>query len=270
MGGDGGSALAAHRALSGLRGRDRSGAPGRAAGAGRAGDLPPAGLAGHGVAFPLRGRGAWRWSSPLRSTPSRSCRIACCRAACSRCGRRWARRRGTGPHRRQGRCRVQGKIFYDHPRIVHAVRAVAPRKMYLYTTMYFEDGSGLFGYHAVDERDRPIPYYCFGVYIDPAGKGSFLPKAQTQGSGDRRGQHSHPVEPGVGGRRGRGRGGHHGAGPAPAEGLGLRVRAAAAQRLHHLSPGPGRSRPRSAPAAGPAALAGYGLAEYFNAEHWPA
>ena len=76
--------------------------------------------------------------------------------------------------------RVQGKVFYDHPRIEHAVRAVAPRKMYLYTTMYFEDGGGLFGYHAVDDQDRPIPYYCFGVYIDPSGKGSFLPDAHTR------------------------------------------------------------------------------------------
>jgi hypothetical protein len=75
---------------------------------------------------------------------------------------------------------VEGKVFYDHPRIVNAVRPVKPRKMYLYTTMYFEDGSGLFGYHAVDEQDRPIPYYCFGVCIDPSGKGSFLPEAHTR------------------------------------------------------------------------------------------
>jgi len=32
----------------------------------------------------------------------------------------------------------------------------------------------------VDEQDRPIPYYCFGVYIDPSGKGSFLPDAHTR------------------------------------------------------------------------------------------
>jgi hypothetical protein len=75
---------------------------------------------------------------------------------------------------------VEGKVFYDHPRIVHAARQVKPRKIYLYTTMYFEDGSGLFGYHAVDKQDRPIPYYCFGVYVAPSGKGSFLADAQTR------------------------------------------------------------------------------------------
>jgi len=76
---------------------------------------------------------------------------------------------------------VDGRIFYDHPRIAHAARPAAPRKMYLYTTMYFEDGSGMFGYHAVDQQDRPIPYYCFGVYLDPSGRGSFLPEAKTSG-----------------------------------------------------------------------------------------
>ncbi|OHD68932.1 MAG: hypothetical protein A2177_05165 [Spirochaetes bacterium RBG_13_68_11] len=74
--------------------------------------------------------------------------------------------------------RVEGKVFFDHPRIVHAVREVTPRAMYLYTTLYFGDGSGLFGYHAEDDQGRPIPYYCFGVYVDPAGRGSFLSSAR--------------------------------------------------------------------------------------------
>ena len=74
---------------------------------------------------------------------------------------------------------VSGSVFFDHPRIVNAVRAVTPRAMYLYTTLAFEDGSGLFGYHAVDDRGRPIPYYCFGVFVDAAGRGTFLPEART-------------------------------------------------------------------------------------------
>lgn len=74
---------------------------------------------------------------------------------------------------------VAGKVFFDHPRIASAVRAAMPRSMYLYTTLYFEDGGGLFGYHAVDDQGRPIPYYCFGVYVDAAGRGTFLPEART-------------------------------------------------------------------------------------------
>lgn len=74
---------------------------------------------------------------------------------------------------------VEGKVFFDHPRIEHELRRVSPRAMYLYTTLSFEDGSGLFGYHAVDDQGRPIPYYCFGVYVDAAGRGSFLPEART-------------------------------------------------------------------------------------------
>ncbi len=165
--------------------------------------------------------------------------------------------------------RVQGKIFYDHPRIVHAVRAVAPRKMYLYTTMYFEDGSGLFGYHAVDERDRAIPYYCFGVYIDPAGKGSFLPKAQTRG-----------LEIGADNIPTRWSLEWEGGGVAVA--ADITVQDLPLQRAWGSASAPRRRSDfiifplvldgAAALSAGGRTrrLAGYGLAEYFNAEHWPA
>jgi hypothetical protein len=164
---------------------------------------------------------------------------------------------------------VVGKVFYDHPRIVHAVRHVSPRKMYLYTTMYFEDGSGLFGYHAVDEQDRPIPYYCFGVYIDPAGKGSFLPVARTSG-----------LEIGTDNIPSRWR----------LEWKGSEAEVTAditVQDLPLVKAWGSDSAPRRRSdfiifplvLDGAAAvskggrtrrLAGYGLAEYFNAEHWPA
>ena len=165
--------------------------------------------------------------------------------------------------------RVKGKVFYDHPRIVHAAYPVKPRTMYLYTTMYFEDGSGLFGYHAVDEHDQEIPYYCFGVYIDPAGKGSFLPEAQTRG-----------LEIGPDNIPSRWSLEWKGAEASVAADITVQdlpllrawgSDAAPRQRSDFIifplvldgtaaiSAG-GRSR----------RLAGYGLAEYFNAEHWPA
>jgi hypothetical protein len=73
---------------------------------------------------------------------------------------------------------VDGKVFYDHPRIIHRPSSAVPRKMYLYTTMYFEDGSGMFGFHAVDEKGISIDYYCFGVYIDASGRARFLSDAR--------------------------------------------------------------------------------------------
>jgi hypothetical protein len=163
---------------------------------------------------------------------------------------------------------VVGKVFYDHPRIVNDVRQVAPRKMYLYTTMYFEDGSGMFGYHAVDEQDRPIPYYCFGVYLDPAGRGSFLPEAKTRGL-------------------------EIGADNIPTRwslewnGSGAAVEAEiAVQDLPLLKAWGSKNAPRRrsdfiifplvldgkalvATGGRSRRLAGWGLAEYFNAEHWP-
>jgi hypothetical protein len=76
---------------------------------------------------------------------------------------------------------VKGVVFYDHPRVLSGPNPVLQRKIYLYTTMFFADGSRILGYHALDEQDRPIPYYCFGVYIDPTLHGQFLPDACTTG-----------------------------------------------------------------------------------------
>jgi len=73
---------------------------------------------------------------------------------------------------------VDGKVFYDHPRIIHRPSRAVPRNMYLYTTMHFEDGSSMFGYHATDEKGNSIGYYCFGVYIDGSGRSRFLSDAR--------------------------------------------------------------------------------------------
>jgi len=69
---------------------------------------------------------------------------------------------------------VSGRVFFDHPRVLATRHAVHPRQSYLYTTLYLEDGSGLFGYHSVDSQGLPIEDYCFGVYVDVAGHGRFL------------------------------------------------------------------------------------------------
>lgn len=74
---------------------------------------------------------------------------------------------------------VSGHVFFDHTRIVHRPHAVEPRRMYLYTTLAFSDGSGFFGYHAEHAQGRPIDYYCFGVYVTPDGSGTFLPQVRT-------------------------------------------------------------------------------------------
>ena len=60
---------------------------------------------------------------------------------------------------------VSGKVFFDHTRVMPRRNLVVPRKMYVYTTLYFEDGGGLFGYHCVDARGLPIEYYCFGRFL---------------------------------------------------------------------------------------------------------
>jgi hypothetical protein len=75
---------------------------------------------------------------------------------------------------------VRGKVFYDHPRIRHQRNRVTPRRWYLYTTMFLEDGSGFFGYHAEDEKGRPLPYYCFGIYVTADGGGTYLPEARLR------------------------------------------------------------------------------------------
>jgi hypothetical protein len=61
---------------------------------------------------------------------------------------------------------VRGKVFFDHPRIVSKRSDVTVRNSYLYTTIAFEDGSVWYSYHAADKSGAPIPYYCFGDFID--------------------------------------------------------------------------------------------------------
>lgn len=75
---------------------------------------------------------------------------------------------------------VEGHVFYDHTRILHRRHVVAPRGMYLYTTMALEDGGGIFGYHALDDAGDPIDYYCFGIHVDADGQGSFLADARSE------------------------------------------------------------------------------------------
>ena len=76
---------------------------------------------------------------------------------------------------------VDGHVFYDHPRVLRERHDVLPRQRYLYTTLALEDGSGLFGYHADDVSGGPIDYYCFGISVDPDGRGTFLPRASMSG-----------------------------------------------------------------------------------------
>ncbi len=76
---------------------------------------------------------------------------------------------------------VNGTVFFDHTRVIRQSNGVLPRKLSLYTTMYFEDGSGLFGYQALDIEDRPIEHYCFVVYLDAAGQGRLLHGSQLIG-----------------------------------------------------------------------------------------
>jgi hypothetical protein len=77
--------------------------------------------------------------------------------------------------------RVEGHVFYDHPRVLRERHDVLPRQRYLYTTLILQDGSALFGYHAEDVGGRTIDDYCFGVLVDPSGRGTFLPLARTAG-----------------------------------------------------------------------------------------
>ncbi len=88
--------------------------------------------------------------------------------------------RGTVRHR--GRTvPVSGAMFMDHPRVIRRHSDVVPRTMYLYTTLALEGGGGLYGYHAVDAGGSPIDSYCFGIFIDPSGRGTFLPRASIMG-----------------------------------------------------------------------------------------
>ncbi|HVW67329.1 MAG TPA: hypothetical protein VHB68_00075 [Steroidobacteraceae bacterium] len=68
---------------------------------------------------------------------------------------------------------VSGRAFVDHTRVIPKRQAVAMRTRYLYTTLHLEDGSGLFGYHSFDVAGHPIDDYCFGVFIDPDGRGIY-------------------------------------------------------------------------------------------------
>jgi hypothetical protein len=71
---------------------------------------------------------------------------------------------------------VHGKVFFDHTRVLPRKNAVVARQMYLYTTMHFQDGSGLFGYYSQDVEQAPIRDYCFAVYIDATEHAHFLPQ----------------------------------------------------------------------------------------------
>lgn len=75
---------------------------------------------------------------------------------------------------RDRRVSVSGKVFFDHTRVIERRHNVTPRHGYIYTTMYLEDGSGLFGYHSFDIQGQPIPEYCFGIYLDVNGNTVFL------------------------------------------------------------------------------------------------
>jgi hypothetical protein len=84
-------------------------------------------------------------------------------------------------HYDKRRIAVSGMVFFDHTRVIRQTNSVLPRKLSLYTTMYFEDGSGLFGYQALDMEDRPIKDYCFVVYLDPSGQGRLLHGSELAG-----------------------------------------------------------------------------------------
>lgn len=84
---------------------------------------------------------------------------------------------------------VEGKVFFDHTRVLPLRHAVIPRHMYVYTTLYFEDGSGVFGYHSLDATGRPIDEYCFAVYMHADGGGRLLSGHMVDGLGSRCGRH---------------------------------------------------------------------------------
>jgi hypothetical protein len=69
---------------------------------------------------------------------------------------------------------VNGKVFLDHTRVIAKQHAVGARHVYVYTTLYLEDGSGLFGYHSLDGAGQRIKAYCFGVFIDAEGRGRLV------------------------------------------------------------------------------------------------
>jgi hypothetical protein len=176
--------------------------------------------------------------------------------------------RGTVRHR--GRTvQVTGAMFMDHPRVIRRQSLVVPRAMYLYTTLALEGGGGLYGYHALDAAGTPIGYYCFGIYVDAAGKGWFLPRASI--TGPDRDSHGLPRSWAL-----------HWLGD------GVEVRAEITARDSSILRSWGSPRaPRSVeefsiiplvldgnasirgPLAGTRAARGRGLAEYYDASLWP-
>jgi hypothetical protein len=75
---------------------------------------------------------------------------------------------------RDKRVKVAGTAFYDHPRINVVKNDVPPFGWYLYTPIRFADGSHLAGYYCRDGNGRPVKDYCFGVYVSPAGKATWV------------------------------------------------------------------------------------------------
>ncbi|MEJ2707234.1 MAG: hypothetical protein P8074_06435 [Anaerolineales bacterium] len=73
---------------------------------------------------------------------------------------------------------VEGVVFYDHPRITVTPNDVSPRQWYLYTPLFFQDGSILFSYYTVDDQERRVLGYSFGMYITADGDGLWLPSTR--------------------------------------------------------------------------------------------
>jgi hypothetical protein len=69
---------------------------------------------------------------------------------------------------------VMGKVFLDHTRVIARPHSHPFRRSYLYFTLYFDDGCGLFGYHSVDINGRLIEDYCFAIYLDGRGTAQYL------------------------------------------------------------------------------------------------
>lgn len=174
---------------------------------------------------------------------------------------------GTVRHRGE-RTSVRGKVFFDHTRVIPRRHSQTPRHRYVYSTVYFEDGSGLYGYHSVDATGRAIDSYCFVMHVDAAGQGRLawdaaLTRLVLDGDGIAKSWQISCRIP---------------RGDLVVE---LRVRDSGILRSWG-SPEPPRTRrdysiiplvlDGTATVAGaePISLKAYGLAEYFDADLWPA
>jgi hypothetical protein len=165
--------------------------------------------------------------------------------------------------------RVSGKVFFDHTRVLPLRHAVTPRHWYVYSTLHFGDGSGLFGYHSIDADGRPTPGYCFHVYLDAQGVGTFLPgpaleRLELDGDGIAKSWELHYITPDF------------------SLAVSIAVRGTAILRswgspsapqtrrefsiLPLVLDGEARIRDKN----NTRTLKAYGLAEYFNADLWPA